>query len=112
MLLALAAGLVNKGGVCKDSVFVTEYAKAFDPNRGYGGSAEKVQNHPPDCTRVAVGAVSKGPLPALASSAFQWCGTILSLAARSFRWLPWLAVVGTGATASSCVAPAFQTSFP
>jgi hypothetical protein len=45
MLLALAAGLVNQGGVCKDSVFATEYAKAFDINRGYGGSAEKVRKN-------------------------------------------------------------------
>jgi hypothetical protein len=54
MLLALAAGLVNQGGACKDSVFATEYAKAFDPQRGYGGSAEKVQMHSPmtECTWV------------------------------------------------------------
>jgi hypothetical protein len=49
MLLALAAGLVyhlvNQGGVCRDSVFATEYAKAFDPQRGYGGAAERVSSH-------------------------------------------------------------------
>lgn len=43
MLLALAASLVNSGGDCRAADVATEYAKAFDPNRGYGESAEKAR---------------------------------------------------------------------
>lgn len=43
MLLALAASLVNQQGACKASDIATEYAKAFDPSRGYGGSAQQVR---------------------------------------------------------------------
>lgn len=42
MLLALAASLVNHQGACRASAVATEYAKAFDPARGYGGSAQQV----------------------------------------------------------------------
>lgn len=41
MLLALAASLVNKGRCCV-AESTHQYVLAFDPNRGYGGSAVKV----------------------------------------------------------------------
>lgn len=42
MLLALAASLVNARGTCRASHIATEYANAFDPDRGYGGSAQQI----------------------------------------------------------------------
>lgn len=41
MLLALAASLVNARGACKAPHIATAYAHAFDPDRGYGGSAQQ-----------------------------------------------------------------------
>jgi hypothetical protein len=39
MLLALAASLVNQRGRCVASDAATQYALAYDPQRGYGASA-------------------------------------------------------------------------
>lgn len=42
MLLALAASLVNHHGDCTAVQTATEYSKAFDVFRGYGGHARDV----------------------------------------------------------------------
>lgn len=50
MLLALAASLVNHQGDCTAVQTATEYAKAFDIARGYGGHARDVS----DCWQARV----------------------------------------------------------
>lgn len=74
MLLALAASLVNNKGVCSAPDVATEYAKAFDPQRGYGGSAKMVSGGVGNATLDALCALSclaacnQPPLP----QAPQW----------------------------------------
>jgi hypothetical protein len=69
MLLALAASLVNAGGACKASHIATEYANAFDLDRGYGGSAQQASV----VANAAAAANTTVSLPAMNAVCLQCC---------------------------------------